>query len=154
MHIELVTNLTSEAFIACLKRLFERRGKRAFIYSDNAGNFVGANVELKRLFQIVMNSNEQINSFLSSEGISWKFISPRSPNFGGLQESCVKSVKYHLRHVVRNARLTYEELSTVLAQIESVLNSRPISPLSSDPKRLSGFDTGTFFNWTSFNCYS
>ncbi|GFW54454.1 uncharacterized protein TNCV_1608181 [Trichonephila clavipes] len=69
---------------------------------------------------------------VSNNNISWKFIPPRSLNFEGLWESCVKSAKYDLRHVVGNARLTYDELSTVLAQIEAVLNSRPISPLSSE----------------------
>ncbi|GFT33024.1 DUF5641 domain-containing protein [Trichonephila clavipes] len=82
--------------------------------------------------------------------ISWKFIPPRSPNFGGLWESCVKFVKYHLRRVVGNARLTYEELSTALAQIEAVLKSRPISPLSSDPNDYQDLTPGHFFNCASF----
>ncbi|GBM82336.1 hypothetical protein AVEN_54770-1 [Araneus ventricosus] len=49
VHFELVTDLTSEAFIACLKRFFALRGKSSIVYSDNATNFVGAQSELKRL---------------------------------------------------------------------------------------------------------
>ncbi|GFW05424.1 integrase catalytic domain-containing protein [Trichonephila clavipes] len=94
--------------------------------------------------ELVMNSNEQINPFLSSEGISWKFIPPRSPNFGGLWQLCVKSVKHHLRRVVGNTRLTYDELSIVLAQIEAVLNSRPILPLSSNPSDYQALTPGHF----------
>lgn len=144
IHIELVLDLTTEAFIACLKRFFARRGKSAYIYSDNATNFVGANAELKRLFQLVRNSNDQLSSYLTSENVSWKFIPPKSPNFGGLWEAGVKSVKYHLRRVVANAKVTYEELLTILVQIEAILNSRPISPMSADPNDLQALTPGHF----------
>lgn len=65
--------------------------------------------------------------------IEWTFIPPNSPHFGGIWEAGVKSSKYHLRRVVGKQILTFEEMSTLLAQIEAVLNSRPISPMSSDP---------------------
>uniref|UniRef100_A0AAR5NZ00 DUF5641 domain-containing protein n=1 Tax=Dendroctonus ponderosae TaxID=77166 RepID=A0AAR5NZ00_DENPD len=59
-----------------------------------------------------------------------------SPHFGGLWEAGIKSSKYHLKRVVGNSILTFEELSTLLSQVEATLNSRPISPLSSDPNDL------------------
>ncbi|GBO15194.1 hypothetical protein AVEN_145904-1 [Araneus ventricosus] len=52
VHFELVTDLTTEAFIACLKKIFARRGKSSIVYSDNATNFVGAQSELKRLSNV------------------------------------------------------------------------------------------------------
>ncbi|GFY22155.1 integrase catalytic domain-containing protein [Trichonephila clavipes] len=109
IHIEIVSDLTSDAFIATLKRFFSRRGKCAKLYSDNGKTFVGANKELKRFLKLIEDSNDNLAGFLSAEGIEWKFIPPRAPSFGGLWEDSVKSIKYHLRRVVSGSNLTYEE---------------------------------------------
>ena len=68
----------------------------------------------------------------AEDGIDWKFIPPHAPHMGGLWESCVKSTKHHLRRVLGESMLSYEELSTVLCQIEACLNSRPLCPLTED----------------------
>ncbi len=47
--LELAIELTTEAFLNCLKRFFSRRGLCRNIYSDNGSNFIGANNELKKL---------------------------------------------------------------------------------------------------------
>ncbi|GFY22187.1 integrase catalytic domain-containing protein [Trichonephila clavipes] len=132
VHLDIVTDLTSNAFIATLKRFIFRRDKCAKLYSDNATNFVGANIELKKMFNLVCKPDEALASYMASEGIYWKFLPPRAPNFGGLWESGVKSFKFYLKRVVGNIRLTYEEFLTVIIQIEGMLNSRPLVPLSSD----------------------
>ncbi|GBN37485.1 hypothetical protein AVEN_26090-1 [Araneus ventricosus] len=69
VHFELVTDLTSEAFIACLKRFFARRGKSSSVYSDNATNFVGAQSELKCLSNLLKKPDENVSAYLASEEI-------------------------------------------------------------------------------------
>ncbi|GFX84656.1 integrase catalytic domain-containing protein [Trichonephila clavipes] len=82
IHIEIVSDLTSDAFIATLKRFFSLRGKCAKLYSDNGKTFVGANKELKRFLKLIEDSDDNLAGFLSAEGIEWKFIPPRAPSFG------------------------------------------------------------------------
>nr|XP_042913145.1 uncharacterized protein LOC122273148 [Parasteatoda tepidariorum] len=132
VHIEIVSDLTSESLIATLKRFIARRGKCAKLFSDNATNFVGANKELKKCLNLFKNPDEKLANYQSAEGIEWSFIPPRAPNFGGLWGAAIKSFKYHFKRAVGNASLTYEELHTIATQNESILNSRPITPLSAD----------------------
>ncbi|GFX25143.1 integrase catalytic domain-containing protein [Trichonephila clavipes] len=125
-------------------RFFSRRGKCAKLYSDNGKTFVGANKELKRFLKLIEDSDDNLAGFLSAEGIEWKFIPPRAPSFGGLWEASVKSIKYHLRRVVSGSNLTYEEFLTVCIQIEGILNSRPLCPLSSNSDDLNALTPAHF----------
>ncbi|GFV94477.1 uncharacterized protein TNCV_3353131 [Trichonephila clavipes] len=72
VHIELVSDLTSQAFIAALKRFMARRDKCAKLFSDNGKNFAGASNEIKKLFEIVRNPDEKLANYLAAEGIEWK----------------------------------------------------------------------------------
>ncbi|GFU11514.1 integrase catalytic domain-containing protein [Trichonephila clavipes] len=87
IHLEAVTDLTTEAFIAALKRLCARRGRISTLMSDNAINFKGAAAELNHFIKLIYNKNETLVNYFASEAIQWKFIPPRSPNFGGLGEA-------------------------------------------------------------------
>ncbi|GJQ80629.1 hypothetical protein Trydic_g9215 [Trypoxylus dichotomus] len=144
IHLEPVTDLTTESFLSVLHRFCARRGKPTVMYSDNGTNFVGTNSELSQLKTFFENSEYSIVQSLATEGIDWKFIPPNAPHFGGLWEAGVKSTKFHIRRVLANVSITFEELLTVLTQVEGILNSRPIFPMSSDPNDLNTLTPGHF----------
>ncbi|GFV40309.1 integrase catalytic domain-containing protein [Trichonephila clavipes] len=102
VHIEAVGDLTTDSFIAALRRFSARRGAPRHIYSDNGTNFVGARRKLDEIRKLWLSlpTNEAISYYLSKSSIDWHFIPPSSPHF---------------------------ELTTLLTQIEGLLNSRPLS---------------------------
>lgn len=145
VHLELVSGLSTTDFIAALRRFAGQRGWAKTIYCDNATNFVGSKNEIKALaesfnYQVA----PDIQEFCKTQGVEWKFIPPRSPAFGGIWEAGIKSVKQHIRRVLGPTIPTYEEMLTLLKQIEGCLNSRPISPMSSDPRDPNPLTPGHF----------
>lgn len=145
VHIEIVVDLTSEAFIAAFKRFIGRRGNVAHLYSDNGTNFVGANKILKIESEQAMNDyNVRIQKELINLRTKFHFNPSLSPWMGGIWERGIGSIKYHLKRTIKDRVLTYEQLSTVLIQIEAILNSRPITPLNENPDDLDVLTPGHF----------
>ena len=139
VHLDVVSDLTTEGFLAALKRFIARRGKPKNIYSDNGTNFVGANNELKELHDVLISDNhsDKVNSFSVNHEINWHFTPPLSPHFGGLWESSVKLFKNHMKRVVTDLLFTFKEINTFVIEVESIINSRPLTPMSNDPNDFS-----------------
>ena len=53
-------------------------------------------------------------------------------------------MKHHITRVMSDTLLTFEDLLTYVAEIEAVLNSRPLTPLSPDPNDLSSLTPSLF----------
>ncbi|GFU95958.1 integrase catalytic domain-containing protein [Trichonephila clavipes] len=83
------------------------------------------------------NYNQNVSKFLSDNGIKWHQNVPGAPHMGVLWVEGIKSLKYLLKRVVGETKLTNEEFETFLTQIEACLNSRPLTPISNDPNDLS-----------------
>ena len=100
------------------------------LYSDNGTNFVGANSILNEINSTLALPTAQttIINYFSAQKISWHFFPEKTIHFRGLWQATVKSTKFHLRRVIGDQKLTFEELSTVLCQVECCLNSRPLVP--------------------------
>lgn len=142
IHLELVSNLTSEAFIAAFTRFVSRRGRVRQIRSDNATNFHGADNDHREILHSWQKSAS--NDWLQSQAISWIYIPPVAPHMGGLHEAAVKSTKHHLRRVIGTQQLTFEQMATLLTQIEACLNSRPLCSLNDEQEEGLALTPGHF----------
>lgn len=146
MHLELVGNLSTASFLGALRRFVGHHGIPLEIYSDNGKKFIGAKNELKELYEI-LNKDNSVHQIVSGcTGIKWNFIPPRSPNFGGLWEAAVRSVKTALKKELGNRQLCYEDMSTLLVQITAAMNSRPLTPLSDNPDEIDALTPAHFLN--------
>ena len=122
VHLELVEDLSVETFKRCLRRFIARRGVPTLIVSDNAKTFKGIEKELRLLF-----NHPQVKDEMQNRRIQWRFNLERAPWWGGFFERLMGSVKRCLRKVLGNARLSFDELLTVMSEVEATLNSRPLT---------------------------
>ncbi|GFU83613.1 uncharacterized protein TNCV_1051741 [Trichonephila clavipes] len=142
VHLEIVSDLSADAFLAAFRRFISIRGKPTNMFSDNATNFKGASSYLKEQLKLI--KSVEVQNFVTQESIIWHFIPPTAAHIGGLWEAGIKSTKQLLIKTMKSAVLNFEELVTLVTQIEACLNSRPLTPLSNDPQDLQPLTPGHF----------
>lgn len=142
-HLELTTNLTSTSFLASFQRFFSRQGIPSCIHSDNSMTFRGAHNHIDH-FLALLPENLDVSRLLSSINVSWTFIPPRAPHFGGCREFGIRLFKFHLKRTIKSTVLALEQFTTLTSQIEATLNSRPLVPLSSSPDDFEALTLGHF----------
>ena len=132
-HIEAVPSLTSEDFINAFKRFTARKGWCTHVFCDNGTNFVGADKILQKEYMLaIKQSTEDAAKILANDQVTFHFNIPIAPHMNGLAESTVKSIKHHLKRIIKDYSFTFDEISTLLAEIEAILNSRPLMRITED----------------------
>ena len=128
VHLELVVDMTCENFVCAFRRFVAQKGKPKIILSDNGSQFKMAQKVLKQAenSEIVVENLEGLASEIKS-GIVWKFIPEVAPWMGGVYERLVGVVKSALKKSLGRSCLNYEQLRTVLVEVENIVNSRPLT---------------------------
>ena len=132
IHLELVECLDVETFLRAFRRFHSRRGTPGRVLSDNAKTFHSASKEVINVIFSKLGMNR-----LKNQGIIWLFIAQRAAFWGGTWKRMVRSVKRCLRKIIGRSSLNVDELNTLLTEVESVINSRPITYLYDDQDGIS-----------------
>lgn len=134
IHLEVASALDTDACINALRRFISRRGQVQHIWSDNGTNFVGAERELK---EALTNLDQgAMAQHLAQAGVNWTFNPPAGSHFGGVWERMIRMVRRVLNSVLHQQTLDDDGLTTILCEVEAILNDRPITKLSDDPNDL------------------
>ena len=127
IHLDIVCSLSVEFFLRSFRRFIARRGLPRRIVSDNAKTFKSTAKIIKRLM-----NHPDIDRYLADHRISWTFNLERAPWWGGVFERLIRSVKRCLKKIIGRAKLTHEELLTIVTEVEMIVNSRPLSYVSQE----------------------
>lgn len=131
IHLEVVNSCTTQCFLQAFKCFVARRGLPTDMYSDNGPNFKGTCPELRRMFKAIMR-DPVLHNDLANQGVEWHYIPPDAPHFGGIWEAGVKSFKHHFKRMLGQFIPDWEEMRSLLCQIEACLNSRPLTPMKDE----------------------
>ncbi len=122
VYIDLLPKIDTDSFLMALRRFVARRGTPHELYSDQGTNFKGGERELSEAFTAMQPT---LQNQLARQKIQFKFNPPGAPHFGGLWEREIRSLKSALNVILGAQHVAEEVLSTVLTEIEGILNSNP-----------------------------
>ncbi|XP_045208291.2 uncharacterized protein LOC123560095 [Mercenaria mercenaria] len=125
VHLEVVPDLTGDAFIQAFRRFVSRKSLPYLMVSDNATTFLSASTHLQQLSTMIQDE-------LLSRGTIWEFIPERAPWFGGFWERLIGLTKSALKKVLGRSYITFEMLQTIVTEIEATLNDRPLTYVGSE----------------------
>lgn len=153
VHIEVLEEMTSSCFINALRRFCAVRGEVKLIRSDCGTNFVGSVKDLNAT--VISTEDRPIKEYLSENGINWIFNPPHSSHMGGVWERMIGVARRILDSLLFDVkRLTHEVLTTLMAEVMSVMNSRPLVPVSPDPELPMPLTPATLLTMKPINPYS
>lgn len=142
VHLELVENQTTEAFLRSFRRMISRRGMVSTFYSDNSQTFKSASREMVK-YQKIMNG-KAFREFIAEEKIEWKFIVDYAPWWGGFYERMMATIKAPLKKILGKSVFAADEIYTILTEVEAMVNSRPLTYVSDEISELSYLTPASF----------
>ena len=98
--------------------------------SDNGKTFKSASKAIKHLLQ-----DPTVKKHFSDLRVEWRFNLAKAPWWGGIFERMIRSAKRCIKKAVGKNCLSYDELLTLVTEVEAVLNSRPLTYVSSEEVR-------------------
>jgi len=132
VHIEVAHSLDTDSFIHTLRRFIARRGQPQRIRSDNGSNFVRGEKELQEAIQDW--NQQKIHDFLLAKNIKWVFNPPAGSHHGGIWERCIRTTRKVMKALLQDQLLDDKGLHTLLCKVESIINGRPLTKVSDDPR--------------------
>ena len=125
--LECITDLSTESFLQTFIRFISRRGKPNRLYADNGSQIKRGEREIARLYRSIQWN--KVGEAAAERGVEFDYSLPYAQFQNGISERIVGSIKRALRKVLGNAKVTLSCFTTLISEIESQLNSRPlISP--------------------------
>ena len=132
IHIEVASSLDTDSFLNALRRFVARRGNPEEIRSDNGGNFVSGEKELRKCVKDW--NQDKIHQDLLQKDIKWIFNPPTASHHGGVWERCIRTIRKVMKALLREQTLDDESLHTLMCEVEAIINGRPITKVSDDPR--------------------
>ena len=127
IHLEVVSDLSTESFMLAFRRFTSRRSLPSIMLSDNASTYLAAAEELKMLFE-----SDDIKEAFGRQGVDWQFIPKRAPWYGGFWERLIGLTKQAIKKTLGRAFISLEHLQTIVVEIEGMMNDRPLTYMYSD----------------------
>ncbi|XP_063383582.1 uncharacterized protein LOC134669897 [Cydia fagiglandana] len=130
IHLETVHSLSTDSALLALRRFAARRGWPSVMYSDSATCFKAASNELREAYRQWL---PQLQQYGVQQRMDWKFIPPGNPSAGGAWERMVRTVKTAMLYTFNTRAPKTEVFETLLAEIENIVNRRPLTHVNVDP---------------------
>ena len=151
VHIEVSHDLSTDSFIQAFTRFVSRRGPPTQVYSDNGTNFKGAEAEIK--YALGRWNQHQIQDHCGKRGIEWHFNAPSASHTGGVWERMIRSIRKIMRSLLSDQLVDDQTLLTLLAEVEKILNDRPLTRQTDDVNDLQPLTPSMLLLMRSNHCY-